>query len=272
MTDDALAIRTENLGYAYRGKGAADVLSGLSISVKKGECCAVLGPNGSGKSTLMRLLSGIETPKNGSVHLLGRPLSQWPKKERASEIAFVPQNVSVSFSMKVREFVMAGRAPLQGVLGFERTADRTAVDEAMVFTDVSRFAGRDITELSGGERQRVSLAAAIAQEPSVLLLDEPTSALDPAHQIRVMDLLHRLKRERNVTVVMVLHHINLAAMYADSVVLLKNGRLAARCPVCALNSNLLESVYDCRFVEDNHPLFPVPRFSPVPGSPFFPRP
>ncbi len=260
-------VRAENLCYAYREKPPKDVLSHVSFEVGEGEFFVILGPNGSGKSTLMRLLSGIATARTGSLSFSGKPLSHYSRRERAARIACVPQILPDSFTMTCRDLVMSGRAPRQGVLGFESADDRRKVEEAMAFTETGGFRNRNIQRLSGGERQRVFIAAAIAQEPALMLLDEPVSSLDPAHQIRIMDLMERLKREKGATLVMVLHDINLAALYADTVLVLKNGRVFAQGPPSeALTLETLEAVYQCSFFTDRHPLLDVPRFSPVPGK------
>jgi iron complex transport system ATP-binding protein len=259
------AVTAEGLQYSYRGSGTKDVLSDVSFDVMRGEFFVVLGPNGSGKSTLMRLLAGIDKPGSGTVCLEGMPLHHYSRQDRAKHVAFVPQILPAEFSMTVRDLVMSGRAPRQGILGLEQNEDIASVEEAMAFTGISEFSNRDFQSLSGGERQRVFIASAIAQEPSLMLLDEPTSALDPAHQIRVMDLMERLKQEKGMTIVMVLHDINLAAMYADTVLVLKKGRIFSKGTPCkALTRETLEAVYECPFLADHHPLLNVPRFSPIP--------
>ena len=251
MTRDSdSAVSADSLQYAYRGSGTTNVLSDVSFTVMPGEFFVVLGPNGSGKSTLMRLLAGIDSPGHGTVSLFGKPLHHYPRGDRARHIAFVPQILPAEFSMTVRELVMAGRAPHQGILGLEQNGDTRTVEEAMMFTGVTGFGSRDLRTLSGGERQRVFIASAMAQNPSLMLLDEPTSALDPAHQIRVMDLMDRLK-ETGTTIVMVLHDINLAAMYADKGLVLKHGRIFSNgSPSQALNRETLEAVYECPFLCD----------------------
>lgn len=266
MTQDLNSVVTAaGLRYAYRGIGTKDVIADVSFDLMRGEFFVILGPNGSGKSTLMRLLAGVDKPGSGTVCLDGMPLHHYSRRDRAKHIAFVPQILPAGFSMTVRDLVMAGRAPRQGIFGLEQNEDIASVEEAMAFTGILEFKGRDVQSLSGGERQRVFIAAAIAQEPSLMLLDEPTSALDPAHQIRVMDLMERLKQEKGMTLVMVLHDINLAAMYADTVLVLKKGRIFAKGTPCkALTLETLEAVYECPFLVDHHPLLKVPRFSPVP--------
>ena len=247
-----VAVTVENLSHHFPGRSSRLVLSEVSFQVGQGEIFVILGPNGSGKSTLMRLLAGIDRPVSGHLLLSGQSLNQIPRKTRARVIAYVPQIFPESFAMTCRDLVMAGRAPRQGMLGFQSREDSRAVEEAMAFTDTLDFKARDFQTLSGGERQRVLLAAAIAQEPSIMLLDEPTSALDPGHQIRIMDLLFRLSREKGTTLVMVLHDISLAAMVADRILLLKDGRIVSQGkPAQALALDTLESVYECRFQESS---------------------
>ncbi len=247
-----VAVTVENLSHHFPGRSSRLVLSEVSFQVGQGEIFVILGPNGSGKSTLMRLLAGIDRPVSGHLLLSGQSLNQIPRKTRARVIAYVPQIFPESFAMTCRDLVMAGRAPRQGMLGFQSREDSRAVEEAMAFTDTLDFKARDFQTLSGGERQRVLLAAAIAQEPSIMLLDEPTSALDPGHQIRIMDLLFRLSREKGTTLVMVLHDINLTAMVADRILLLKDGRIVSQGkPAQALALDTLESVYECRFQESS---------------------
>lgn len=259
-----MAVTVENLSHHFRVRSSRHVLSDVSFQVGQGEIFVILGPNGSGKSTLMRFLAGIDTPVAGDLYFSGRPLNRIPRRDRARAIAYVPQSFPESFAMSCRDLVMAGRAPKQGVLGFQSREDSGAVEEAMAFTDTLDFMARDFQALSGGERQRVLIAAAIAQEPSVMLLDEPTSALDPGHQIRIMDLLFRLSREKNMTLVMVLHDINLAAMVADRILLLKDGRVFSQGrPARSLTRDILESVYECRFQEEARSFSSAPLFSPV---------
>jgi len=258
------AIVVDGVAYAY-GSGMK-VLDGVTFSVKKAECFIVIGPNGSGKSTLMKLLAGLLRPDNGSVDILDRPLSDYSRKALARRIAYVPQLVPADFPFHVADVVLFGRAPHLGTFGMESEKDRELARQAMAFTEIAHLAGRRIDQLSGGERQRVFIARAVCQEPEILLLDEPTAALDIAHQLRVMDLMERLKTEKRITVVMISHDINLAAMYADSLLLLHKGRMV-RCgrPDDVLSYQTLEATYGCPLLVDKNPLGPMPRVTPVPG-------
>jgi iron complex transport system ATP-binding protein len=158
-----------------------------------------------------------------------------------------------------------GRSPHQGVLGLERKEDVRVLKQAMAFTGIEHLAHRKIDQLSGGERQRVFIARAICQEPRIILLDEPTAALDLAHQVRIMDLMEQLKNEKGVTVIMVSHDINLAAMYGDCLLLLKEGRIVSQGPTDdVLTFDTLEKAYGCLLLVDQSPLGDFPRVTPVP--------
>ena len=188
----------------------------------------LVGHNGSGKSTLVKLLARQEAPTAGAIHFDGQPLGAWRDRAFARAVAYLPQHTPLAPGMLVRELVALGRYPWHGALGRFTNADRDKVAEAMALTDTARYADRFVDTLSGGERQRVWLAMLIAQDAGCLLLDEPTSALDIAHQIEVLSLVRKLSRERGVTVIVVLHEINMAARFCDEIVALREGRLVAR--------------------------------------------
>ncbi len=225
--------------------GRREALCGIDASVAGGQVLGVIGPNGSGKSTLVRVLAGVRPPDRGSVRLDGKPLSDLPRRERGRCVALVPQETHVGFPMRVRDLVHLGRAPHTGPFGWERARDLQAVHEAMERTGVTELADRPLDELSGGERQRVVLARALAQEPGVLLLDEPTSFLDLRHAVLLLDLVRDLCRERRLAVVLVLHDLNLAAMYCDRLLLLCRGAVhACGAPQEVLTYPRLCAVYD----------------------------
>jgi iron complex transport system ATP-binding protein len=260
MTD---AIHVDRLTHAFDARA---VLENLAFRIPVGAFFIVIGPNGSGKTTLLRLLAGLLPCGRDRIHLLGRDLAAYSSRQLARQIAYVPQNVPVEFGFSVAQVVLMGRAPHLGLLGFEGRADQQLAREAMEITDVARLAERRLDQLSGGERQRVFIARAICQQPKILLLDEPTAALDPAHQVRVMDLMERLKSEQQMTVVMVSHDLNLAAMYADQLLLLGRGRLARiGTPAQVLDYRLLEEVYGCAVLVDQSPLGDYPHVHLVPG-------
>lgn len=257
------AIAVQQLDYAFDGN---PVLNHVTFDVAAGQFFIIIGPNGSGKTTLLKLLTGLLPLPDANITLLNRSLKAYSARALARKIAYVPQNVPVEFPFSVTQVVLMGRAPHLGLLGFEGPADYELAEQAMAITDVSHLAHRRLDTLSGGERQRVFIARAICQQPKILLLDEPTAALDLAHQVRVMDLMEQLKTEHGVTVVMVSHELNLAAMYADQLLLLSKGSVAQMgVPDQVLDFALLEKVYGCTLVVDESPLGNYPRVHMVPG-------
>lgn len=257
------AFHVNHLSHAFNGH---TVLEDLSFGIESGTFFIVIGPNGSGKTTLLRLLTGLLPCARGRVGLMGGDLADYSARGLARHIAYVPQNVPVEFGFNVMQVVLMGRAPHLGLLGFEGQTDRRLARQAMEVTGVVHLANRRLDQLSGGERQRVFIARAICQQPKIILLDEPTAALDPAHQVRVMDLMERLKNEQQVTVVMVSHDLNLAAMYADRLLLLSRGRLARiGPPEEVLDYRLLEEVYGCAVLVEKSPLGDYPHVHLVPG-------
>lgn len=256
------AVDITGLSHFY---GPLQALKDLTFSVPKGSFFIVIGPNGSGKTTLLKNLAGLEIPAAGSVRILGRSIDRYSRKALARRLALVPQLPAEEFPFRVRDIVLMGRSPHLGILGLDREADRAVADQAMEFTGIERFAGRRLDQLSGGERQRVFIARAICQEPELLLLDEPTAALDLAHQVRIMDLMEQLKKDRGVTVVMVSHDLNLSALYADRLLLLGKGEaVSLGPPEQVLTYEVLERTYGCPLLVDESPLGGVPRVTLVP--------
>ena len=258
------AIALENIQYSYAG---TPVLQDITFSVNPGDFFIVIGPNGSGKTTLMKLIAGIAQPDKGMVNILEHPIHSYRRKILARQIAFVPQSVPMDFPFTVKEVVLMGRSPYQGMLGLESKEDMKKTQQAIMFTGLDHLADRKMNQLSGGECQRVFIARAICQEPSVLLLDEPTAALDLSHQIRIMDLMEKLKMEKRITIVMVSHDVNLAAMYGKRLLLLDKGRMAEIGPPReVLTYQNLERSYGCTLLVDKNPLGDVPRVTLVPGK------
>jgi len=258
------AVSIKNLSHSY---GDISVLRNISFSIKRGNFFVIIGPNGSGKTTLMMIISGILHRQKGQLEIQGHPIRSYTRKALARTMALVPQIGSVYFPFTVTELVLMGRAPYLGTLGLEREGDLEIARQAMAFTGVEYLADRKMNQLSGGERQRVFIARAICQEPQIMLLDEPTASLDLAHQVGIMDLMERLKEERGVTVVMVSHDVNLAAMYGDNLLLLKEGQIVRMgLPGDVLTYETLEQVYGCKVLVDDSPLGNFRRITPVPGK------
>ncbi|MEW6673160.1 MAG: ABC transporter ATP-binding protein [Thermodesulfobacteriota bacterium] len=256
------AIDINEIGHAY---GGPDVLQDISFSIDIGEFFIVIGPNGSGKTTLLKILAGILKPQQGRLTLFDRPLASYPRKELARKVAYVPQLTALDFPFTVTEIVLMGRSPHLGILGWEQADDLEIAKRAITFTETEHLAHRRLNELSGGERQRAFIARAICQEPKIILLDEPTASLDLAHQIKVMDLMEKLRTEKNITIVMVSHDVNLAAMYAQRLLLLNRGRLVTLGPPRdVLDYAVLEEIYGCTLLVDESPIGRFPRITLVP--------
>jgi len=217
-------LRTRGLGVGRPGR--PDVLRDVDLTIPAGGFTAVVGPNGCGKSTLLLTLARILRPSAGTVELLGRDLAGFRPRELARSLALLPQQPTAPDGILVRDLVLRGRQPHRGPLTPVRPQDRAAVNEALVATRTLDLADTQLSRLSGGQRQRVWIAMALAQRTPAVLLDEPTSFLDVTHQIDVLDTCSALVRQGR-TVVAVLHDLSLAARYADHVLVLHDGELAA---------------------------------------------
>ena len=256
------AIDVKNLSHSF---GEHLVLNDISFQVPTKDFFIVIGPNGSGKTTLMKVMSGILKLQKGRLEILNRGINRYQRKVLARTIAFVPQMLFADFPFTVFEMVLMGRAPYLGILGLEEEKDMEIARQAIAFTGMENLAHRKLDQLSGGEQQRVFIARAICQEPDVILLDEPTASLDLAYQVRIMDLMERLKNEKGITIVMVSHDVNLAAMYADHLLLLHDGQVLCQGrPDEVLTYKTLEEAYGCTLLVDESPLGKFPRVTLVP--------
>ena len=259
----SVAVQVNHLCHSYEDRA---VLNELTFSVNRGEFFIVIGPNGSGKTTLVKVIAGLLKLQRGDIHIMGQTIRSYSRKTIARQIAYVPQLFSIDYPFTVADVVLLGRSPHLGTFGLESKEDLDLARQAMSFTEVAHLARRRLDQLSGGERQRALIARAICQEPEIIVLDEPTASLDIAHQLRIMDLMEKMKQEKNTTVIMVSHDINLAAMYADTLLMIHRGE-AVKCgkPVDVLTYQALESVYGCTLLVDDNPLGKQPRVTPVPG-------
>lgn len=237
-----MSWRARDLWFRYPA-AERDAVAGADLDAAPGEMVAILGPNGAGKSTLLRLLLGAAVPSRGDVEYRGRPAARWEAVERARRIGVLPQHEEPAFPVSVLELVSMGRYPHLGAWRRPGAADRGAVARALDRCRVAGIADRPYATLSGGERQRARLARALAQEPESLALDEPTASLDLAHEMEIWEIL-REEASRGRAVLLTTHHLNLAARYADRLVLMDRGRIAvAGRPADVLRAEFVSAVY-----------------------------
>jgi iron complex transport system ATP-binding protein len=224
--------------------GAPNALERVSVRLAAGECLAVVGPNGAGKTTLLRALLGLVPCAAGRALALGRDARAWPRDALARVVGVVAQREEPTFPITVREAVEMGRYPHLGAWRAPGSADRAAVQRAMQRADVASLETRWVETLSGGEWQRVRIARALAQEPRALVLDEPTASLDFRHEMELFELVADLVRRDGLAALVISHHINVAARFADRLVLLAAGRLVADdVPARVLEPERLRAVF-----------------------------
>ncbi|MDS9469151.1 ABC transporter ATP-binding protein [Paracoccus sp. MBLB3053] len=229
------------------GYGESTILTGLNLTIPPGKITAIVGANGCGKSTLLRTMSRLISPSRGSVLLDGKSVHRSPTRELARKLGLLPQSPIAPEGITVSDLVSRGRHPHHGLMSRWNKHDDEAVAKALAVTKTADLAERAVDELSGGQRQRVWIAMALAQETELLLLDEPTTFLDVCHQVEVLDLLTDLNHARGITIVMVLHDLNLAARYADCLVAMAGGRLHAHGhPDAVLTEENIHAVFGLR--------------------------
>ncbi len=234
---------------------ARPVLHDISLDFFPGTLTALVGPNGAGKSTLLAVAAGDRAPDAGEALLAGKPLHAWKTRALARERAVLPQDHAVRFAFGVREVVARGRLPHSP----DPERDARIVADALIAADIPHLAERDVQTLSGGEAARTAFARVLAQGTPLLFLDEPTAALDIAHQEHLLREVRRLVREENTCAIVVLHDLNLAAAYADRIVMLREGRLAADgSPRQVLTAGTIAQVYGQPVAILEHPTRPVP--------------
>lgn len=257
-----LAARRLSAGYPGR-----TVVDGLDLEFAPGRITMIIGANASGKSTLLGTLARLRDPLGGAVELDGVDVARIGRRTFAREVGLLPQHPTAPDGITVAELVSRGRHPHRGVFQRWSPADSAIVDEAMARTGVSELADRAVGDLSGGQRQRVWIAMALAQAPRILLLDEPTTFLDLSHQLEVLDLLRDLNRAEGTTIVVVLHELNLAARYADDLVVLHEGRVVAHgAPTDVLTAEVVSTAFSLDALVIPDPLTATPLVVPIPGG------
>lgn len=260
----SVLLKVNNLAGGYYKE---DVIKGLSLKVNTGDFLVIIGPNGSGKTTFLRMVTRVLPVRSGEIFYQDKNIAQMNLKEFCRKVAFVSQDIATGFSFTVMELVLMGRIPHLSRLQFETKRDIDIAEEKLSLTDALSLKDKRVDELSAGERQRVVIARALAQEPELLFLDEPTSHLDIAHQIQTLDLLKKLNRKNNLTIVMILHDLNLASAYANRIVLLDKGLIFKEGrPEEVLTYQNIEAVYKTIVLVNSNPITGKPNVVLVPGE------
>lgn len=253
-------IKVKNLQFGY---GKSIIIKDINLEVKPGSFLSIVGPNGSGKSTLLKNISKSVLPQKGVIELDALNLLSLKSRQIAQKMAVVPQDTTIEFSFSVYETVLMGRTPFLNRFESEGPRDFALARWAMELTNIWHLRDRFVTEISGGERQRVIVARALAQEPKIILLDEPTAHLDIQHQVELLELLQSLNRTSGLTVVTVLHDLNLAAQFSENIVLMKEGEIFAEGkPHQVLTPANIRKVYSMEVAITDNPL--TGRFNVIP--------
>lgn len=251
----------------YGGYHQEDIIKGVSLDINEGDFLVIIGPNGSGKTTLLRLATLVIKSRSGEILYRDKNISHMDLKEFCRKVAFVSGDISTGLPLTVMELVLMGRIPHLKRLQFESKKDIEIAQEKLVLADALNLKDKRIDELSAGERQRVVLARALAQEPQLLFLDEPTSHLDIGHQIQILDLLKKLNRKNKLTIVMILHDLNLASAYASRIALLDKGVIFKEgSPEEVLTYQNIEAVYKTVVLVNKNTLTGKPNVVLVPGE------
>lgn len=230
------------------------LLQPISLQFEQGKVYGLIGHNGSGKSTLIKLLAKQQPLSSGQILFENQPLASWSNREFAKRVAYLPQHLPTATNLTACELIAMGRYAWQGLFGRHSEKDDQAVARALALTHTERFADQLVDTLSGGERSRIWLAMLLAQQSQFLLLDEPLAALDIAHQVEVMELVHKLAHELHLGVIIVIHDINLAARYCDHLIALHNGRLLAEGDAYQIvNTPSLHAIYGIELNVITHP-------------------
>ncbi|MFV0591971.1 MAG: ABC transporter ATP-binding protein [Draconibacterium sp.] len=231
------------------------VLNNVSFGIKKGDFVGIIGPNGSGKTTLFKGISAELSALSGVVLLDGKDIHKMSLKQRAQSLAIVTQTIEAG-AMTVEEYVLMGRIPYRKQFQFfETETDLQIAEKYMKLTGVDRLRDKYMNALSGGEQQLAGIARALAQEPELLLLDEPTSHLDITHQVQILNLIRRLSHDLKLTILMIIHDLNLAGEYCDQLIMMQTGSIRKTgVPIEVLNYKDIEAVYDTVVITRTNPV------------------
>ena len=260
MKSDFLTIKNLICGYSKE-----PVIKDISFCVRQASIVGILGPNGSGKTTLFKAIGGMLPFQEGIIQYNEKNLTQISVKERAKEMAFIPQFFSVPFNYSVEEIVLMGRYPHKKRFELFSKNDRDVLEKVLKETDLYEKRSMPVNSLSGGEIQRVVLAQGFCQEAKLLLLDEPVSHLDIGHQGQILDVIARMSKKSGLTVMLILHDLNLAALYCDHIILLNNGRIAKQGEVDqVLTYKNIEAVYGTTVIVKENPVTGKPNVFLIP--------
>jgi len=250
-------IHLQSLSFHY---GQRQIINGINYTFESNTFYGIIGANGVGKSTLLQMISGIRKPSSGKVLLEGSPILELPRKKLAQKIAVLQQGGLPTLGFTVREVVAMGRYPYQNWLGSEMSDHTHLVDEAIEATGLTHLAHRKLDQLSGGERQRAALAKVFVQQPDIILLDEPTTYLDIGYQQMIMELVKGWQSKRKLLAIAVMHDLNLAALYCDQLIALKDGAIIAEGDVHSVfSSEHITALYEADTVIIEHPQYDIPQ-------------
>ncbi|WP_232695937.1 ABC transporter ATP-binding protein [Brevibacillus daliensis] len=258
-------LSVQNISHSF---GAKQILHQLSLDVQSGDWIGIIGPNGSGKSTLLSLMSRAQAPSRGEIFLQGRAINSYKRKELSRHMAVLQQEALPPVSYTVREVVEMGRFPYQSFWGLEKEDSQVFIDGIMERLQLEDLHDRPMDQLSGGQRQRVALAKLMAQSPDIVLLDEPTTYLDIHYQVQFMEMVRSWQNDCGLTVISVLHDLNLAALYCNRLVVLEDGKLVAEgSPDEIMTQEQLEDVFQVNTVIVEHPEIERPQILVSPNLP-----
>ena len=255
------SIKIKNLDYNVENK---NILSDISLDITKGKFYSILGPNGSGKTTLLKNISRTLDPNKDTVYVEDKDIVKYKYKDLAKEISYVPQDTSVDFDFPAIDVVLMGRVPYLRRFQSESKNDIEIVEKSMKLTNTWHLKDKNVRTLSGGERQRIIIARALAQESNIMILDEPISQLDIHHQIEIMDTIKSLNKKFNITVITVLHDLNIASQYSDCLILVDKGKIASVGePEEVLSEANIKKIYNMNVITIKNPVTGKPHVIPV---------
>lgn len=259
VNEDIIKIQDITVKY-----GDYEVLKNISFNIKKGEFTSIIGPNGAGKSTVLKAIMKNIDLSSGDISIKDKSIKKMSHKEKARIIGFVPQEFNISFDFTVYEIVAMGRNPYLSKFEKSKYDDNKIIEESLIKTNTYEFKDKYFNSLSGGEKQRVIIARALAQQPEILILDEATSSLDIHHQLDILELIHSLNREDGLSVITIMHDLNLASRFSDSIILLsKNGIIKQGKPGEVIDENVLKNVYDMDMVVRENKLLSYTEIIPL---------